>query len=60
MEKESLIKAQDKIFELANDKTIPTLDRMELLLNLKNFLEVDKYKENIKILQKSVEKNKFS
>ena len=55
MERESLEKVQDKVFELVDDTSIPILDRAELLINLINFLNPEEYEENIKILQKEKE-----
>lgn len=52
MERESLEKVQDKVFELVDDTSIPILDRAELLINLINFLDPEEYDENIKVLQK--------
>lgn len=52
MERESLEKVQDKVFELVDDTSIPILDRAELLINLINFLNPEEYEENIKVLQK--------
>jgi uncharacterized protein HemY len=55
MERESLEKVQDKVFELVDDTSIPILDRAELLINLINFLNPEEYEENIKVLQKKKE-----
>ena len=52
MERESLEKVQDKVFELVDDTSIPILDRAELLINLINFLNPEEYEDNIKVLQK--------
>lgn len=55
MERESLEKVQDKVFELVDDTSIPLLDRAELLINLINFLNPEEYENNIKVLQKEKE-----
>ena len=55
MERESLEKVQDKVFELVDDTSIPILDRAELLINLISFLNPEEYENNIKVLQKKKE-----
>ena len=55
MERESLEKVQDKVFELVDDTSIPILDRAELLINLINFLNPEEYENKIKVLQKEKE-----
>lgn len=53
MMKESLKKTQDKIAKVMNKVDIPITDKIELLINLMHFLDVEKYEENIKILSKN-------
>lgn len=52
MNKESLEKVQEKIVDILNSTDIPTIDKIELLINLIHFLDPNKYEENIKILSK--------
>ena len=59
MERESLEKVQDKVFEIVDDTRIPIMDRAELLINLISFLNPDEYEENIKILAKNKENRKI-
>lgn len=52
MSKESLEKVRAKIIELLNDESMDSIDKMELLINLYNFLDPEKYDKNIQILRK--------
>ena len=52
MNKESLEKVQEKIVDILNKTDIPTIDKIELLINLIHFLNPNKYEENIKTLSK--------
>ena len=52
MNKESLEKVQEKIADILNKTDIPTIDKIELLINLIHFLDSNKYEENIKTLSK--------
>lgn len=58
MDKESLEKVQDKIADLLNNVDIPTVDKVELLINLVHFLDPSMYEENIKTLSKKLEVDK--
>lgn len=51
MKKESLEIVREKIIEVVSNEDIDTLDKMELLINLYNFLDIGKYNDNIKILK---------
>ena len=55
MNKESLIKAREIIIQSLSESNINNLDKLELMLNINNFLQENKYEENIKVL---VKKNK--
>ena len=55
MNKESLIKAREIIIQSLSKSNINNLDKLELMLNINNFLQENKYEENIKVL---VKKNK--
>ena len=52
MKKDSLIKAILIIFDAIDKSDINAQDKLELLINLRCFLNVDKYENNIKILSK--------
>ena len=52
MEKESLEIVQEEIANMLNNVNIPTYDKVELLINLVNFLDTEQYEENIKILRR--------
>lgn len=52
MEKESLEIVQEKIVNVLNELDIPIYDKVELLINLVNFLDIEQYEENIKILRR--------
>lgn len=52
MNKNSLIKAILIIFDAIDKSDIPVQDKLELMINLRCFLNVDKYENNIKILSK--------
>ena len=55
MNKESLIKAREIIIQSLSESNINNLDKLELMLNINNFLQENEYEENIKVL---VKKNK--
>ena len=55
MNKESLIKVREIIIQSLSESNINNLDKLELMLNLNNFLQENEYEENIKVL---VKKNK--
>lgn len=52
MKKDSLIKAILIIFDAIDKSDITLQDKLELMINLRCFLNVDKYENNIKILSK--------
>lgn len=52
MKKDSLIKAILIIFDAIDKSDISLQDKLELMINLRCFLNVDKYENNIKILSK--------
>ena len=52
MEKESLEIVQEEIVNILNNINIPIYDKVELLINLVNFLDTEQYEENIKILRR--------
>ena len=52
MEKESLEIVQEEIVNVLNELDIPIYDKVELLINLANFLDTEQYEENIKILRR--------
>ena len=51
MTKESLEKIQDKVFEIVDSSDIEIIDKVELLINIVNFLDPDKYEDNIQVLR---------
>lgn len=52
MKQDSLIKAILIIFDAIDKSDINIQDKLELMINLRCFLNVDKYENNIKILSK--------
>jgi len=52
MKDDSLIKAILIIVDSLDKSDIPLQDKLELMINLRCFLNVDKYENNIKILSK--------
>lgn len=60
MKKESLIELRDMINEyLINNKTIDTVDKLELTMNMHYFLSPERYEENVKILSMEQDKRKW-
>lgn len=57
MKKESLEEAILMIIDsLEKNKKIRSIDKLELMVNIRGFLNVDKYEDNIKILSKGSNK----
>jgi hypothetical protein len=52
MKNTSLEKATELIFEAIDKSDINIIDKFELLLNLKYFLDKERYKDNIKTLSR--------
>ena len=52
MEKESIEIVLEEIVNVLNELDIPIYDKVELLINLINFLDTEQYEENIKILRR--------
>lgn len=52
MKKESLIIVSSKCIDTIDKLNIPLTDKVELMLNLKHFLDSKKYEDNIKVLKK--------
>lgn len=60
MKKESLIIARDIILKLLDEcDKIENIDKLELMLNLNNFLSPEEYQENVKVLNKNRNKGRF-
>lgn len=53
MNKESLNKTLRMILLHLKDLGINSSDKMELMINISNFLDENKYEENVKILKRS-------
>lgn len=51
MQKESLEEALKQCINAIESSNIPIIDKVELLINIKHFLESEKYESNIKVLQ---------
>lgn len=51
MQKESLEKIRGKVIEILENTKINPIDKMELMLNIYNFLDPREYRSNIQILQ---------
>lgn len=60
MKEESLIQAYYKIYETIDKSTIDDLDKIELLMNLRLFLEPQEYDNNIKVLNKNIRRQNVS
>lgn len=58
MKEESLEKASIKIIDIIYNLDIPTIDKLELILNLTKFLDTKEYEENIQILRRVKENGK--
>lgn len=58
MKDESLEEALDRCIKAIDESSIETVDKVELLLNIKSFLEVTKYRRNIKVLQIEYQEDK--
>lgn len=52
MDKKSLMLVCDMLIENIYNMDINQTDKVELMINLKNFLEPKKYDDNIKILRR--------
>lgn len=50
MRDESLEKIRNSIFNLIQNSNIPIEDKIELMINIRNFLAPKDYRENIRIL----------
>ena len=60
MKQESLDKLSDKVFKVIDTLDIDTVDKMDLLINLKTLLESkDTYEKSIKVLQREMPKRRF-
>ena len=55
MKKESLDAAIEVIVHAIAETEIDIRDRIELMINIREFLKSEKYKENIKVLKKASE-----
>lgn len=56
MKEESLKIVFNNVFDAINNSNINELDKIELLLNLREFLDPKQYNTNIKILKKGCRK----
>lgn len=60
MNKESLIIARDMILKLLDEcDKIENIDKLEIMLNLNNFLSPEEYQDNVKVLNKNRNKGRF-
>jgi hypothetical protein len=53
MNKESLKKAREEIIKTLSNLDIDLIDRLELLINMNELLQENRYEEGIKVLRKS-------
>ena len=60
MNKESLIKAKEKILFYLTDINIDVVDKAELIINLYQFLDENQYENNIKVLKKEQKNEKWN
>lgn len=60
MNKESLIIVRDMILKLLDEcDKIENIDKLEIMLNLNNFLSPEEYQDNVKVLNKNRNKGRF-
>jgi hypothetical protein len=52
MKEESLNEIRNSIIDLIHNSNIPIEDKLELMINIRNFLAPKKYRENIRILRR--------
>lgn len=57
MKQSSLEKAVNLIIQALDESNIDKIDKAELMINIPHFLDTKQYRENVKILQKRM--NKF-
>ena len=57
MNSKTLEKVRDKIIYLLKDLDLDITERVELMINLYDFLEPKYYKTNIKTLKKTIKRN---
>ena len=55
-----IIKAKEKIIFFLTDVNIDVVDKAELMINLYQFLDENKYEENIKVLKKEQMNEKWN
>ena len=55
----SLEEALDRCIKAIDESSIETVDKVELLLNIKSFLKVTKYRRNIALLQKAEQEERY-
>ena len=58
MKQSSLEKAVDIIIEALDKSNIDRIDKTELIINIPHFLDAKQYRENVKVLQKKMNKYK--
>ena len=58
MKKESLDKALDMVIKGLDELDIDISDKVELMLNLRSFLSIERYKHNVDILRKEQARRK--
>jgi hypothetical protein len=59
MNKENLIKLREIIIEAVMKSDVALVDKLEIAINERLFLHPEKYENNVKVLQKELNKTKY-
>lgn len=59
MNKENLIKLREIIIEAVMKSDVDLIDKLEVAINERLFLQPEKYENNVKVLQKELNKTKY-
>lgn len=59
MNKENLIKLREIIIEAVMKSDVALVDKLEIAINERLFLQPEKYENNVKVLQKELNKTKY-
>ena len=59
MNKENLIKLREIIIEAVMKSDVDLIDKLEIAINERLFLQPEKYENNIKVLQKELNETKY-
>lgn len=56
MEKETLEEAAERVIKAIEEMDKPIAERLELMINLKHYLNPEKYEQNNKVLNKTIKR----